>query len=185
MPVTIPSDEDGALLDMEFQPGGDRRGIEESFSMADAVDVGTDVAHTIRKRPSSDRVPAREVGGRQLPKQRARSHIGAGEVSAFLTAQTIELERASWPETLAQKAGENRKTGDHAGAAVEIAALRHGIEMRSAGDEGKRGFCSGERRDEIGAGVALGREAGRAGGFLPASLVIFISTPNGGWPCFI
>ena len=46
--------------------------------------------------------------------------------------------RRGWKPSRA-KPRKHRKAGDHAGRAVEIAALRHRIEMRSAGDERQRG----------------------------------------------
>jgi hypothetical protein len=81
----------------------------------------------------------REIRRRQPAEQRARAHIGLAETGAFLAAQAKKLQRPARPEAAYLEAGKHDQTGDDAGAAVEIAALRDGIEMRAAGQKGNPG----------------------------------------------
>ena len=58
------------------------------------------------------------------------------------------------------------QAGDDTGGAVEIAAMRDGIEMRAAGDRLQRRILSGEGDDQVGGRVAFGDQAMRPGGVL-------------------
>src|SRR5581483_10868174 len=150
------------LLDMQLDPGGQPRAVNERLAARDALDIGTDRAHAGRERLTRIRTVHLEIGGGEAAEQRARAHIGFAETRALLAAQSEELDRTARLETLAREAAQDGEAGNDARTAVEITALRHGIEMRAAGDPRQVGLRAGQGDDQIGAGVALDRKAAGA-----------------------
>ena len=131
-------DQHRALLDVQFDPGG-----EPLRHRAAARPLPRDRRRRRRRAcipssvsPVSVLGAARSAGVRR-PNSAREPDIGLAEARAFLAAQPVELDGAARLEAVAGKAAQDRKAGDHAGRAVEIAALRHRIEMRAAGEEGQ------------------------------------------------
>ena len=105
----------------------------------------------------------RQVVGGKFPEQRGGTDIGAAEPGAFLAAQGIEFDGAGGDEAFGAQAAQGQQPGDHPRGTVVVAALRYGIEMRAAGQEGQGGVAAGQGDDQVGAGVAFGGQAVRAG----------------------
>ena len=75
----VGADQHGPLLDVQFEPGGEGRGVEQGFAACDAVDVGTGVAHGLTQGAASLGVASGGVaqvevglrsGGRTAPRSR-------------------------------------------------------------------------------------------------------------------
>ena len=54
----------------------------------------------------------------------------------------------------------NCEAGDDPGRSIEIAALRHAVEMRTRGDSGERRILARQPDNEIAGGVLCGLQAG-------------------------
>ena len=155
----IACDQDGALLDMQFDPCGDACSVEERLSHFDSVDVGANRAHAFAQREFRVRVPCRQIRRSEKTEERARPHIGLSEPRAFLAAQSEKLQCTPRLKFTFLEAGKHCQSGDYARGPVKIAAARNRIEMRSAGNVRQPRFAAFEGHDQIGTRVAFRAEA--------------------------
>ena len=106
-----------------------------------------------------------EIGLVEFAEQRARSHIGLAEPSAFLSAQREYAHRRGGMVLSAPLFDETQQTGHDAGETVVIAALRHGVEMRADPRGGGVAGIVGQGEDQVGGAVAGDAQALMAGPF--------------------
>src|SRR5262249_21958354 len=99
-------------------------GIEQRLAFGDPPDIGADLAHAIAERLASVICRAKSFGG-EFSEQGERAHIRLAETGALLPAQAEQLDGPARGDVVALEAREHGKARNHAGRAVEIAALRY------------------------------------------------------------
>ena len=139
--------EDGALLDVRFQPGGPVPGggagqaelgvVDEGFGYGDAVVVLGGEGGFQGEGAGVD----------------AAAHHGGGEAAAFLVGPDDEFEGGLGLGIL--EGSEEFQAGEDAEDAVEAAAGGDGVEVGAEGDGGAGGVCAGAVEEEVAYGVPV------------------------------
>src|SRR5262249_10250157 len=105
--------------------------VEESLASAHALDLHTSARHRLGKRAHIAAMTQIEVFTGELAEQRAGAHVGLAEPRALLSAQAEHPDRPGRRRALAPEVDEAQQAGDNAGESVEVATVRHGVEMRA------------------------------------------------------
>ena len=92
---------------------------------------------------------------RQRAERAAAADIGDLEPDALLGADAHDGEVAIQRDAGALQRGDGDQPRHHTGGAIEVAAVRHGVQMRADDDSLRRWIAAGERHVEIGRGIML------------------------------
>jgi hypothetical protein len=94
------------------------------------VGIEAQLCHVLRQGAAGIRAHNIERGFRQDAERRLRADVGIGKPRAFLGANGHDRHIARRFEARALPRRQDCDAGNHAGGAIEISALRHGIQMR-------------------------------------------------------
>src|SRR5271166_949331 len=158
----LPRDQHRTLLDVQLHPRCKALRVDERLSLSDALHVDPDLGHALAQGEVRIGNLELKVGCGEPAEECARSHVGLAEAGAFLPAKSKKLHRPAWPEIVPPETGKDGQACDDAGSAVEVAALRHGIEVRSASQKRQSRLTALKRDDQVGARVALASQAERS-----------------------
>ena len=96
---------------------------------------------------------------RQHGEGAAAADVGDLEPDALLGADAHHREVVVQRDAGALQRRDGDEAGHHAGGAVEIAAVRHRVEMRADNHALRIGVAAGQRHVEVGGGVVLDAQA--------------------------
>ncbi len=144
----------GPLFDMRLQEGRDPGDVKMRRAFAHPVRIAAAFRHVLRERDAvvhPARILQRAV--RKHAERRAAADIGDAEPAAFLGphAHDGNVLRRRVAERLER--ADRRQAGDDAGGAVEIAALRHRIQVRADHLDRLRAIPAGPGHVGVGGGV--------------------------------
>ena len=118
---------------MEFEIGGDLVRPQQRFAPRDRIDIDAAAGHGLAEGASAGAMGQGQGRGGQPADKGQRARIGLAVPGTLLPAQGQDPQgrRQSGP---AAQAVEHQQAGDDPGETVEIAALRHRIEVRADHD---------------------------------------------------
>jgi hypothetical protein len=105
--------------------------------------------HGVAQALSAGRAGRSQILFGKQAEHRIGAQPGLAEPGAFLGAKGENLHRSRRHNACTLEMDDRGQGGDDAGGAVKIAALRHRIQMRSAGDERLFRFPARQCNDEI------------------------------------
>ena len=160
------ADEKRPLFDMHLNIGQHRCGIDQRFAAAHPRHVDTDGFHMGIQGQTVAPVDSQAFGLVKLAEQGLRRDVAGPEPGAFLATHRQDLDRTGEMHAVAACPHQTKQTGDDARQPVEVAASRHGIDVRADQDIFPGGGVLGQGKHRIPAGVVRNRQPLVAGEFL-------------------
>ena len=115
---------------------GKLRRIEQALSAADGIKIDAGRPHGVTQCLPVGRARQTQVCVAEPAEHRIGPEPGLAEPGALFGAEREDLDRARRHQPGALEVNDYGQTGDDTRGTVEVAALRHRIQMRAAGDGG-------------------------------------------------
>ncbi len=140
------------LLDVQLEIGGDARRIEEAGAGTQCLRIAAAFGDVLGQRAAGVDAAHIQRAVRQRAECAAAADVGDLEPDALLGADAHHRDVAVGCGASLLQRRHGDQAGDHAGGAVEVAAMRHGVEMRAdddtlrRADRGRAASCRGWRQ---------------------------------------
>ncbi len=123
-------DEAGRLLDMHLEEGPQCRGVEMTGAGRQTIGIAAAVGDVRPERAVRVAPRCLQCASWQAAERRPAADVGHLEPHALFGADSHDGEIAGGRDTHPLQGVDRDQSGDHAGGAVEIATMRHRIEVR-------------------------------------------------------
>ena len=141
------------LFDVQFEIGADARRIEMAGAGAQGIGVAAALGDMVSQGAAG--IDAADVQGTvgQRAQAAAAADVGDLEPDAFLGADAHHDDVALGLQIQRAQRRHGDQSGEDAGGTVEVAAMRHGIEMRADDQGRRRAVAARQGHVKVGGGV--------------------------------
>ena len=122
-------DQTGRLFDMQFKIGADLPGIEMAGPGAECFGIATGGGDVVGEGAAGINPPDIQCTVGQRAQAAATADVGHLEPDAFLGPDAHHDDVAFGCQVHGAQCGHGCEASQHTGGAIEVSAMRHGVEM--------------------------------------------------------